>query len=80
MEKGNNMGVIGKRAAKAIRARASLKNTFYGFELDRLQLTRQSLYQWEHGKGDPFADALARMANAGYDVVYILTGKENKNA
>lgn len=71
------MDNIGKRAALAILGRVG--NHDLGMELDRLELTRQCLYQWEVGKHAPGGKMLRKMALAGYDVIYILTGKETKN-
>lgn len=73
------MGIIGKRAAEAIRQMANHNETSYEFELDCLKVSRETLYQWEHGKSDPRASALANMALAGYDTHYILTGESNDN-
>ena len=72
-------GDIGRRAAEAIRRTANENGTSYGFELDCAGVSREQLYQWEHGKCDPTGILLQRMALAGYDVHYILTGKEYKN-
>lgn len=71
------MGIIGKRAAEAIRQTAIQNETSYIFELDCLEMKRETLYQWEHGISDPRAQTLANMALAGYDVLYILTGVKN---
>lgn len=71
------MGIIGKRAAEAVRAMAKENETSYIFELNCLQVKAETLWQWEHGNTDPRAKALANMASAGYDVLYILTGVKN---
>lgn len=73
------MNGIGKRAAEAIRKTASEKDTSYAVELARAGVSREQLYQWEHGKCNPTGMLLQRMALAGYDVHYILTGKERVN-
>lgn len=67
------MDKIGKRAAEAILKKIG-SGSDYHKELDRLNLTRQSLHQWETGKHTPSAKVLRRMALAGYDLVWILTG------
>lgn len=71
------MGIIGKRAAEAVRRMAEQNETTYIFELDCLQVKRETLYQWEHGVSDPRAYTLANMVLAGYDVISILTGEKN---
>ena len=72
------MNKIGKRCAEAILQKVgegSLEKELY-----RLELTRQSLHQWQKGKYTPHAKVLRRMALAGYDVIYILTGERKNNA
>lgn len=68
-------GEIGKRAAEAIRKKANDNDTSYAVELRRICISREQLYQWEHGKCDPTGKMLQQMALAGYDVVWILTGR-----
>ena len=65
---------IAKSTASAIYQMAGKRNVDVCYELDRLQMTRQSLYQYMHGRYTPSAHLLQRMALAGYDVVWILTG------
>lgn len=68
---------IGERAARAIKSRApygTLKD-----ELGRLNIALNTFYAWRNGAQDPSAYYLRRMALAGYDVIYILTGKENQH-
>lgn len=78
------METIGQRAAKAIRHRAmyehsgrdrviTLKN-----ELDRLNIPHDNYYDWKRGRSNPSAHYLGKMALAGYDVFWILTGKEKQ--
>ena len=73
------MGEIGKRAADAIRRTAEKNGTSYAFELDCIGVSREMLYSWEHRKYEPTGKKLQGMAHAGYDVHYILTGKERTN-
>lgn len=68
------MNNIGKRAAEAILKRIG-SDSDYHKELDRLNLTRQSLNQWQNGKYTPSGKVLQRLAFAGYDVHWILTGE-----
>ena len=67
------MGDIAKRAAEVIRQRVG-KYRVYD-EMDRLEITRQCFNHWEKGKHTPSGKVLQRMALAGYDVHYILTGE-----
>ena len=69
------MDKIGKRAAEEILQRVGNHRSMEK-ELDRLQLTRQGLHQYETGKHIPSGKVLQRMALAGYDVHYILTGEK----
>lgn len=71
------MKTIGERAAEAIRGRAVLNRTKLGEELDKLGVSRTVLHNWDKGIFDPTAYYLQQMAFAGYDVIYILTGKED---
>ena len=68
------MDKIGKRAAEAILNRVRNHHSMEK-ELDRLQLTRQGFHQYETGKHIPSGKVLQRMALAGYDVHWILTGE-----
>jgi hypothetical protein len=43
--------------------------------LGEIELTRASLFQWQKKKHVPGGKALRRMAFAGYDINYILTGE-----
>lgn len=70
------MGEIGKRAAEAIRRTAKENETTIQFELDCIDVSREMLYSWERSKYEPTGKKLQGLALAGYDVHYILTGKE----
>lgn len=69
------MGEIGRRAAAEIRRVAHENGTSYADEMDFIQMHRSQLWQWEHDVADPVAKPLSRMALAGYDIHYILTGE-----
>jgi hypothetical protein len=68
------MKEIGRRAAKEIYNR---QDSDHGIDelLDEIDLTRTSLWQYKTGKYVPSGVMLRRMALAGYDVLYILTGE-----
>ena len=64
---------IGQRAAKAIRQRVN-----YGRvrpELDRLGIPQPIFCNWEVGKFDPSAYYFQILAEAGYDIYWIATGR-----
>ena len=65
---------IGARAAKAIYNRQDSEHDLDDV-LYELELTRASLWQYTHGKHAPSGLILRRMALAGYDIYYILTGE-----
>jgi hypothetical protein len=46
-------------------------------ELAKLDIPKGTYYHWLHGKYNPTAYYLQRMALAGYNIYFILTGKEN---
>ena len=72
---------IGIRAAKEIYNRQDSDHSIDDV-LDEVDLTRTSLWQYKTGKYVPSGVVLRRMALAGYDVLYILTGErghERKN-
>lgn len=78
------MGTIGERAAKAIQQQA-MKGTSANRrtikvkdELDRLDIPQENFYHWKKGESNPSAYYLQQMALAGYDVIWILTGKEKE--
>ena len=67
---------IGERAARAIKSRAPTPKQV-DVELAKLDIPRSTYNRWIHGKCDPTAYYLRQMALAGYDIYYVLTGKEN---
>lgn len=69
------MDTIGTRAAKAIMRRVKYGTTRP--EMERMNICYTNFYQWASGKRNPSAFHLRKMALEGYDVVWILTGKEN---
>lgn len=68
------MNEIGLRAAKEIYSRQDFEHKIDDI-LDEIELTRTSLWQYKTGKYTPSGVILRRMALAGYDVIYILTGE-----
>ena len=68
------MNEIGLRAAKEIYNRQDFEHKIDDI-LDEIELTRTSLWQYKTGKYVPSGVILRRMALAGYDVNYILTGE-----
>jgi hypothetical protein len=70
-------GSIGERAARAIKARAPRGKLTD--ELKRLGINTWVFYDWKNDRSDPSAYNLQSLALAGYDVIYILTGKENSH-
>lgn len=69
------MSTTGQRAAAEIRKRAYPDKP--GKELEALEISQDSYCKWKQGKVNPDACALGKMAAAGYDVHYILTGKND---
>ena len=73
-----NCETIGNRAYNEIRKRARKNGVSPYQEAEKIGILYSAFYDW--GKnGNPSAYYLQQMALAGYDVIYILTGKENKN-
>jgi transcriptional regulator with XRE-family HTH domain len=69
------MGEIGRRAAAEIRRTAHELNSTYIFALNIIDVSAPMLWDWEHDKTEPSRNTLQRMAFAGYDIHYILTGE-----
>ena len=67
------MNEIGKRCVEEIMQRVKRKGDL-NVVLDKLDIHRQSLYQWGDGRYIPGGKVLRKMALEGYDIYYILTG------
>lgn len=63
---------IGARAFELISARGVTS------EMKRLGMHRNKAYEWAAGKV-PGGRALQAMALAGYDIIYILTGRRERS-
>lgn len=74
------METIGERALQAIRERSEMNKTKFCEECKKINATKQVAINWGSRGLNPNAYFLQQMALAGYDVIWILTGKENKNA
>lgn len=73
------MDNIGKRCVGEIMKRVGARGDLLKV-LDKIDVHRQSLYQWGEGRYTPGGQVLRRMALEGYDVMYILTGvRSNEN-
>ena len=66
---------IGERAAQEIRKMVQKKRIKLSDELSRLTMNRKTLGDWEKRNINPSGYWLQQLANAGYDVNWILTGK-----
>lgn len=71
---------IGRRLVQAIQDRAEKNGTKKNAEAAKLGISRVDIYRWEHTNINPQAYFLQQAALAGYDVYWILTGKEKRNA
>lgn len=69
---------IAKRAAAVLLEREAQTGVSTRQQLEGMGMSRQALYQWGHASQLPGGDALSRMAHAGYDVMYVLTGRRTK--
>lgn len=67
---------IGERAAYAIRERAKQNGRHVLEEAEEVFVSKRVLWAWQTGQFDPRAYFLQEMALAGYDIYWILTGKE----
>ena len=70
---------IGERVIHAICERAKQNGIKRNAEAAKIGITRKNLWDWENRFTDPQAYFLKQMALAGYDVFWILTGKEKEN-
>jgi hypothetical protein len=69
--------VYGKRAAELVRQAYQMDNGGMTFNdwLEDQGLRYANYYLWWQGYTAPSVEVLARMAELGYDVMYVLTGK-----
>ena len=67
------MDKIGVRCVEEIMKRVGARGDLLKV-LDKIDVHRQSLYQWGEGRYTPTGHVLRKMALEGYDVIYILTG------
>ena len=70
---------IGERAAHLIRVKATMKGIPICEECKSIGATRKVYDDWNKRGRNPTSYFLQQMALAGYDVLWILTGKENNN-
>ena len=73
------MQSIGERAAQAIRVQAAKKGIPIYEECENIGTSRKVYRDWNKMGRNPTAYFFQQMALAGYDIYWILTGKENKN-
>ena len=69
---------INLRAVQEVERRAKKSGTKVSAELCKIGAYREMLYSWKHNKNSVSGYYLQQMALAGYDVVYILTGKRQE--
>lgn len=70
---------VGERAAHLVRVKAISKGIPICEELEIIGATRKVYRDWDKCNRNPTSYFLQQMALAGYDVIWILTGKENNN-
>lgn len=70
---------IGERAAQAIREKAKEKGIPIYKELENIGTQRNAFHVWEKCNIDPSGYFLQQMALNGYDIYWILTGKEQEH-
>lgn len=71
---------IGERAVQEIRRHAGTPNVRnIRKELAKLDIPDSSYRGWRNGETSPSAFYLAKMAIAGYDVLWILTGEKRED-
>lgn len=68
---------IGKRTVELIKERAKKNGRSEKWELLTLEINETSFRDWEKERYDPSSYFLQKLALAGYDVMYILTGVKN---
>ena len=70
------MTSIGERAAKAIRNRVAQNDTTLTKELVKITASRKVFLGWERKGWNPNAYFLQQMALQGYDIMWILIGRD----
>jgi hypothetical protein len=75
----DSVRTIGERAAHLIRVRATMKGISIDQECERIGANRKVYRDWRKCGRNPTSYFLQQMALAGYDVIWILTGKESLN-
>ena len=70
---------IGQRAAHLIQVKATMKGISIDQECESIGTSRKVYRDWKKCGRNPTAYFLQQMALNGYDVIWILTGKENNN-
>lgn len=70
---------VGERAAHLIRVKATMKGIPICKELESIDANRKIYRDWDKCKWNPTSYFLQQMALAGYDVYWILTGKEKQS-
>ena len=73
------MDTIGTRAYKEISKRAFKKGIAPYKQAEEIKVSSTMLTTWHRGKLNPSGRVLQKMALAGYDVMYILTGERKDN-
>ena len=69
---------IGQRASRLIDGRSWDTKLPVTTLMQNLGTSRQVYYNWRNAKEEPSAGLLAKMALAGYDVLWVLTGMEKQ--
>ena len=70
---------VGERTVQAIKDRAKQNGTKKSVEAEKLGISRRVMCGWDKSRTDPSAYFLQQMALHGYDIYWILTGKEKEN-
>ena len=73
------METIGNRAYQAIKERAEQNGRHILDQAEEVFVSKRVLWAWQHGQYDPRAYFLQELAKAGYDVIWILTGKREED-
>lgn len=68
---------IGYRAFQAVKAQADRRGVSINREADRLGIHIQTVYKWRDGSA-PSSAWLQLLHQAGYDVLWILTGGDQR--